>query len=37
LRSDVRRIRSFKDMSLGIFNNEQLEYWRGSVGVSLKF
>jgi opacity protein-like surface antigen len=37
LRSDLRRIRTFKDMSLGMFNKEQLEYWRGSVGVSLKF
>jgi opacity protein-like surface antigen len=37
LRSDLRRIRTFKDMSLGLFNKEQLEYWRGSVGVSLKF
>ena len=37
LRSDLRRIRTFKDVSLGMFNKEQLEYWRGSVGVSLKF
>ncbi len=37
LRSDLRRIRTFKDMSLGMFNKEQLEYWRGSVGVSLMF
>ena len=29
------RTRTFKDVSLGMFNEEQLEYWRGSVGVSL--
>jgi Outer membrane protein beta-barrel domain len=37
LRSDLRLIRTFKDMNLGVFNSEQLEYWRGSVGLSFRF
>jgi hypothetical protein len=37
VRSDLRLIRTFKDMSLGMFSSEQLEYWRGSVGLSLRF
>ena len=37
VRSDLRRIRTFKDMSLGVFSREQLEYWRGSVGLTLRF
>jgi hypothetical protein len=37
LRSDLRRIRTFKDLSLGMFSKEQLDYWRGSVGLSLRF
>ena len=37
VRSDLRLIRTFKDMDLGLFSREQLEYWRGSVGLSLRF
>jgi len=37
LRSDLRRIRTFKDLSLGMFSKEQLDYWRGSLGLTLRF
>lgn len=37
VRSDLRLFRTFKDMNLGVFSSEQLEYWRGSVGLSLRF
>jgi hypothetical protein len=37
VRSDLRLIRTFKDLNLGVFSREQLEYWRGSVGLSLRF
>jgi len=35
--SDVRHIRTIKDLSLGVFNTEQLEYWRGSTGVIFRW
>ncbi len=37
LRSDLRRVRTFQDMSFGMFGSEQLEYWRGGGGLTLKF
>ena len=37
VRSDIRRISTFKDVSLGMFSSEQLEFWRGSVGLNLSF
>ena len=36
-RSDLRRVRTFKDMSFGMFSTEQLDYWRGSAGLTLRF
>ena len=37
VRSDLRRLRTFKELSLGVFSKEQVEYWRGTVGLSLRF
>ena len=37
VRTDLRRMRTFKDMSLGVFSREQMEYWRGSVGLTFRF
>jgi outer membrane protein with beta-barrel domain len=37
VRTDLRRMRTFRDMSLGVFSREQVEYWRGSVGLTLLF
>ena len=37
LRSDLRVIRTMQNMSLGMFGTEQLEFWRGGAGVTLKF
>ena len=37
VRGDVRRMKTLNDVTLGIFGNEKLEFWRGSVGVTLRF
>jgi hypothetical protein len=37
LRGDLRRVRSFKDVTLGVFGNDQIDFWRGSAGVTLRF
>jgi hypothetical protein len=37
LRGDIRRLRSFEKITLGIFGNENIDFWRGSAGVTLRF
>lgn len=37
VRSDLRRVQTLQDMTLGMFGTEQLEYWRGSAGLTFKF
>jgi len=37
IRGDIRHIQSFSDLTLGIFNNDQLGFWRGSLGLTLRF
>jgi opacity protein-like surface antigen len=37
LRGDVRRMRSFKNVTLGVFGNDHIDFWRGSAGVTLRF
>jgi len=37
VRTDLRSVRTLQEVSLGMFGTEQLNYWRGSAGVSLKF
>ena len=37
VRGDVRRIRTFQDVTLGLFSNDQLTFWRGSAGLTLRF
>ncbi len=37
VRGDVRRFRTFKDMTLFVFTGEKLDFWRGSIGLVLKF
>jgi hypothetical protein len=37
LRGDVRRLRTFKSVTLGVFGNDQIDFWRGSAGITLSF
>ena len=37
VRGDVRRLRSFKNVTLGVFGNEKIDFWRGSAGITLSF
>ena len=37
VRGDVRHIRTFKEVTLGLFGNDQLDFWRGSAGLTLRF
>jgi hypothetical protein len=37
LRGDIRRVRSFNDVTLGVFGNDHIDFWRGSAGVTLRF
>ena len=32
LRGDIRRLSSFESITLGVFGNDKIEYWRGSAG-----
>ena len=37
LRGDVRHLRTLQDVTLGIFGNERIDFWRGTAGVTLRF
>jgi hypothetical protein len=37
LRGDVRRMRTLQDVTLGVFGNDTIEFWRGSAGVTFRF
>lgn len=37
IRGDVRRLKTVNDITLPLFSNEKLEFWRGSVGVTFRF
>ena len=37
LRGDVRRLRSFEDITLGVFSNDKINFWRGSAGLTFGF
>ena len=37
IRGDVRRLKTFQDITLGVFGNDQLKFWRGSTGVTFRF
>jgi len=36
LRADPRRMRSFNDVKLFVFSGEKLEFWRASLGLTLR-
>lgn len=37
IRGDVRHLQTFKDVTLGVFSNEKLDFWRGSAGLTFRF
>ena len=37
IRGDVRRLKTLSDITLGLFSNEELEFWRGTAGVTFRF
>lgn len=37
LRGDVRRLRTVQNVTLGVFGNDQIDFWRGSAGLTLRF
>src|SRR3954465_8693709 len=37
LRGDLRHLRTLQDVTLGVFGKEQIDFWRGSAGVTLRF
>jgi hypothetical protein len=36
LRGDLRRLRSMQDVKLFVFSGEKLEFWRASLGLTLR-
>lgn len=37
IRGEIRHLRTFDDVNLGVFSNEKLDYWRGSAGVTFRW
>jgi len=37
IRGDVRHLRTVQDLTLGVFSNDQLDFWRASAGITLRF
>jgi hypothetical protein len=37
IRGDVRRMRSLQNVTLGVFNADKIDFWRGSAGLTLRF
>jgi opacity protein-like surface antigen len=37
VRGDVRHVQTFDNLTLGIFSNQKLDFWRGSAGLVLRF
>jgi opacity protein-like surface antigen len=37
VRGDIRRLQTFKDLTLGVFSNEKLDFWRASAGLTFRF
>lgn len=37
LRGDVRHMHTLQDVTLGLFQNERLDFWRASGGITLRF
>lgn len=37
VRGDVRHMHTLQDVSLGVFSQDKLDFWRGSLGLTLRF
>jgi hypothetical protein len=37
LRGDVRHLHTLQDVTLGVFNNDKIDFWRGSAGLTFRF
>jgi|ERR1041384_7040007 len=37
VRGDVRHMHTFQDVTLGVFQNQPLDFWRASAGLTLRF
>jgi len=37
VRGDVRHLRTLQDVTLGLFSKDQLDFWRASAGLTLRF
>jgi len=37
IRGDVRHLHTFQDVTLGVFGNDQLDFWRASAGLTFRF
>jgi hypothetical protein len=37
IRGDIRRMRTLQDVTLGVFGSDQIDFWRGSAGVTFQF
>jgi opacity protein-like surface antigen len=37
LRGDVRHLHTLQDVTLGVFQNQPLDFWRASAGLTLRF
>jgi len=37
LHGEIRHLRTFQDINLGVFSNDKLDFWRGSAGLTFRF
>jgi opacity protein-like surface antigen len=37
IRGDIRHLQTFQDVTLGVFGNDQVDFWRGSAGLVFRF
>ena len=37
LHGEIRHLRTFEDVDLGVFSNDKLDFWRGSAGLTFRF
>ena len=37
IRGDIRRLKTLQGLTLGIFSDEHVEFWRGTAGITFQF
>ena len=37
IRGDIRHLRTLQDVTLGVFGNDKIDFWRGSAGLVFRF